>query len=382
MRCAHEKHWKSETKTTCKERLKLITALISSGDNSKLNGNIALIFSSWTARGFWTRSPLPVFFSSLKRGAGCDVAMTWLWTRRPCGLVVRTELEEPGPCTRSSAHDLFWEHSEAPSLPRASVSLPVREVLTYIPGGRDVQTKPWELSGPWSPLSGKDLCLLVTPSALCAHWVAASCLRFPCQITAKIKREEVAMASTWCLQGRQTGVSGAAQGLGNGGAEAGRELGVLGGDTGGSHTCSRTAPVCGVGVCQPLGACTLAFGLRQDLWEARYCLAAVLCACFRWPAGGRGRSLSQPGGAGPGQRQWQCWEVWALCWHRKVGSQKAGPGRALAHHWVKKLKPLFLPLPLLLSFPSISACPPSRQPFVDTWSFTSSWHSQSLLRGL
>lgn len=46
MRCAHEKHWKSETKTTCKERLKLITALISSGDNSKLSGNIALIFSS------------------------------------------------------------------------------------------------------------------------------------------------------------------------------------------------------------------------------------------------------------------------------------------------------------------------------------------------
>lgn len=244
MRCAHEKHWKSETKTTCKERLKLITVLISSGDNSKLNGNIALIFSSWTARGFWTRSPLPVFFSSLKRGAGCDVAVTWLWTRRPHGLVVRTELEEPGPCTWSSAHDLFWEHSEAPSLPCASVSLPVREVLTHIPGGRDVQTKPWELSGPWSPLSGEDLCLLVTPWALRAHWVAASCLRFPCWLTAKIKREEVAMASTWWLQGRQTGASGAAQGLGNGGAEAGRELGVLGGDTGGSHTCSRTVPVC------------------------------------------------------------------------------------------------------------------------------------------
>lgn len=52
MRCTQEKHWKRETKTTCKEQLKLITALISSGDSSKLNGNIAPVFSSRMAKDF------------------------------------------------------------------------------------------------------------------------------------------------------------------------------------------------------------------------------------------------------------------------------------------------------------------------------------------
>lgn len=58
MQYAQEKHWKYETKATCKEQLKLITALIRSGDNSKINGNIAPVFSSHMAKGFWIHVPL------------------------------------------------------------------------------------------------------------------------------------------------------------------------------------------------------------------------------------------------------------------------------------------------------------------------------------
>lgn len=58
MQCAQEKHWKYETKVTCKEQLKLITALISSGDNSEINGNIAPVFSSCMAKSFWIHVPL------------------------------------------------------------------------------------------------------------------------------------------------------------------------------------------------------------------------------------------------------------------------------------------------------------------------------------
>lgn len=86
------------------------------------------------------------------------VLLTEMWGQMRCGrdLAVNQEavwaggakLEEPGPCTWSSAHDSFWEQSEAPSLPRASVSLPVREVLTHIPGRRDVQTVLWKLCDP------------------------------------------------------------------------------------------------------------------------------------------------------------------------------------------------------------------------------------------
>lgn len=58
MQCTQEKHWKCETEVTYKEQLRLITALIISGDNSKINGNIAPVFSSQMAQGFWICVPL------------------------------------------------------------------------------------------------------------------------------------------------------------------------------------------------------------------------------------------------------------------------------------------------------------------------------------
>lgn len=71
MQCTQGKHWKCETKTTCKEQLKLITALISSGDNSKINGNIAPIFSSRMAKDFWLCIPLPEVY--------CSLVLTAVW---------------------------------------------------------------------------------------------------------------------------------------------------------------------------------------------------------------------------------------------------------------------------------------------------------------
>lgn len=65
MQCTQGKHWKCETKMTCKEQLKLITALISSGDNSKINGNISPVFSSRRAKDFWLCVPLPEVHCSL-----------------------------------------------------------------------------------------------------------------------------------------------------------------------------------------------------------------------------------------------------------------------------------------------------------------------------
>lgn len=65
MWCTQEKHWKCETKTTRKEQLKLVTALISSGDNSKINGNITPVFSSRIAKGFWICVPLSEVHCSL-----------------------------------------------------------------------------------------------------------------------------------------------------------------------------------------------------------------------------------------------------------------------------------------------------------------------------
>lgn len=96
MQRAHKKHWKSETKTTCKERLKLITALISSGDNSKINGNMAFMFISWMVKSFWMCTPFLVSFFSWKHGAGLYgvTSMSRLWNRRQCGLVPGKELQE------------------------------------------------------------------------------------------------------------------------------------------------------------------------------------------------------------------------------------------------------------------------------------------------
>lgn len=92
------------------------------------------------------------------------------------------------------------------------------------------------------------------------------------------------MASTWCSQGRRRGASGAAQGLGNGRAGAGREPGVLWGDSGGSHTCSLTAPVCrGWGLpaprCTHPGCWALAgfMGGMLLFGSSSLCLLSVAC---------------------------------------------------------------------------------------------------------
>jgi len=90
---------------TCKEQLKLITALIISGDNSKINGNITPVFSSQRAKAFWICMPLPEVHCSLlfltavwdqmRFGSDLDVN-SLLLTRRQHGPVVSTKLEETG----------------------------------------------------------------------------------------------------------------------------------------------------------------------------------------------------------------------------------------------------------------------------------------------
>lgn len=170
-------------------------------------------------------------------------------------------------------------------------------------------------------------------------WSQHPLSRFLCQLN--IKRE-VAMASAWCSQGRCIGASMAAWSPGNCGVEEGRQAGELGGNTRGSCTCSRAATQFrGRGLtvpqCKPwvLGSCRIYV-------KAYYCSAGifVLAACFCWLAVGRGRSLvSQPqhgmGVLAQGNGCGSCGRLRALCWLRKVESQKAGTGKVLARRWVR-----------------------------------------------
>lgn len=213
------------------------------------------------------------------------------------------------------------------------------------------------------------------PAPLYIHFVTASFLRFLRQLDRK--GDEVAMASTWCSQGRRRGARRAARGPGNGGAVAGRQPGGLGSETGGSRTCSRAAALCRgrgptVPQCKPwvLGSCRIYV-------EACYCFAGILCAgcllllaCWRQGQVTRVKTPAPHRGPSPGQWRWQPWETRGTALAQKGRVPKGwdweSAGTSLCERLLKKLKPLFLSLPLLLSFPSNSACPPSRQPFVDT----------------
>lgn len=177
------------------------------------------------------------------------------------------------------------------------------------------------------------------------------------------------MASTWCSQGRWRRASRAAWGLGNRGADTGRQPGGLEGDTGGSCTCSFAATPCrGRGLTVP--QCKLrVLGFFRIYVEACYCFARILCAgcslllaCWRQ---GQVTCVTTPAwheGPSPGQWRWQPWEIRGTVLAQKgqvlKGWDWEGAGSSLGERLLKKLKPLFLSLPLLLSFPSISACPP------------------------
>lgn len=135
MQCTQGKHWKCEIKTTCKEQLKLITALISSGDNSKINGNMTPVFSSWMAKDFWLCIPPPELHCSL-------VLLTAMWDQMRCGHDLDMNSPYPqgpawsplqgcplnwgkqAPGSQPSAQEAFWEHGLVSALFPLCLSLP------------------------------------------------------------------------------------------------------------------------------------------------------------------------------------------------------------------------------------------------------------------
>lgn len=178
------------------------------------------------------------------------------------------------------------------------------------------------------------------------------------------------MVSTLCSQRRQRAPNRAAWGPGNGETRAGRQPRGLGGDTGDSHLqlCSHSA---GSGLTVPqykppaLGSCRIYV-------EACYCSAGILCAgcllllaCWRQ---GQVTCVTTPTQRGGGQWRWQPWETGGPVLARKGRVPNGWDWEDAGMSWVrllKKLKPPFLSLPLLL-FPLHFCLPPSHQPFVDT----------------
>lgn len=203
------KHWKCETKTTCKEQLKLITALISSGDNSKINGNTTPVFSPWMAKYFWLCISLPEVHCSL-------VLLNAMWDQMRCGhdldmnsvlipkgqheapcKFVSLKLEETGTWHSAlSSRCILETDCSVPHFLHASVYLSVSEGVYLLPWGimkyKEYRDHALATFKPLlSLLSDEHLCLLFSPWAL--HILLATTFAFRlCQLNMK---REVAMAS-------------------------------------------------------------------------------------------------------------------------------------------------------------------------------------------
>lgn len=151
-------------------------------------------------------------------------------------------------------------------------------------------------------------------------------------------------------------------------------------------------PLCaGVGVWQSLNTNPRA-GLLQDFCGAMllFCKSSLcwLLAFVGPLEAGAGHWCHNPGTAWRWAREVAAWETGgpSLCSERS-GPKWLGQGRCWHvtgwgcwRSWSLFLSLLLLLFPLHFCLPTSPA--PPHQPFVDTWSFTSSWHSQSLLRGL
>lgn len=204
------KYWKCETKTTCKEQMKLITSLISSGDNSKINGNTTPVFSPWMAKYFWLCISLPEVHCSL-------VLLIAMWDQMRCGhdldmnsvLIPRGGSMKPlarlsawswrkqAPGIQHLAQDAFWKHRLLSALLPPCLSLPVCKwrglsaplgIMKY----KEYRDHALATFKPLlSLLSDEHLCLLFSPWALHILLATTFALRL-CQLNMK---REVAMAS-------------------------------------------------------------------------------------------------------------------------------------------------------------------------------------------